>query len=361
MIDTGVKFEITGDTARGVVRGYHGSPEPEFINKAKKVDLRGIKTTNIVETYEGTQWDDPNEIQSKFNIGFEIEKLRFHRRAVMEYPLFKGFETDSSCGVEAVTHVLPLLPKSLWRTKVFNMFVEAKKIISDEFSPSDRSCGGHITLSVHGLSGQEVAEKIRKNFGIFYAIFRKRLPNNYCSRNLSIIPLEYESSLNSFLGGRHNKYCPVKIMDHAIELRLPSRVQSVKQMMRRYELCYHLLDFSINNPNGTHKKFLKIIRPVLMSMYEGNAEKVDWLETLAGHFRRMILTHKFNRYVIPYVEGWKWIKSQYASRGAFVRGRELFHHAHLTWFDTDLKRNYDVLADEWEDRVRGSEVNVYMP
>jgi len=357
MIDTGVKFEITGDADRGRVRGYHGSPDPEFINKAKKVDLRGIRTTNVVERYA----DDPNEIESKFNIGFEIEKIRFHRGAVIEYPLFKGFETDSSCGVEAVTHVLPLLPKSLWRTKVFNMFVEAKKIISDEFSPSDRSCGGHITLSVHGLSGYEVAEKIRKNFGIFYAIFRKRLTNSYCNRNLSIKPSDYNSNLNDFLGGRHDKYCPVKIMDHAIELRLPSRVQSVKQMMRRYELCYHLLDFSINNPNGTHKKFLKIIRPVLMSMYEGNAEKVDWLGTLAGHFRRMILTSKFNRYVIPYVEGWKWIKSEVTNRGAFRPARDLFHQAHLVWFDTDLKRNYDVLVDEWVDLVRGSEVSVFMP
>jgi len=139
MNDTGVKFEITGEYGRDRVRGYHGSPEPKFLTKAKKVDLKGIKTGNITET-------GLDEIESRFMIGFEIEKTSFHRRAVMEYPLFKGFETDSSCGVEAVTHVLPLLPKSIWRTKVFNMFVEAKKIISDEYSPSNRNCGGHITL-----------------------------------------------------------------------------------------------------------------------------------------------------------------------------------------------------------------------
>ena len=83
-------------------------------------------------------------------LGFEIEKLRFHGSSVREYPLLKGFEYDGSCGVEAITHVLPLLGKSLWRTKVFNMFVQAKKIISDEYSPSDSSCGGHDVILVAG-------------------------------------------------------------------------------------------------------------------------------------------------------------------------------------------------------------------
>ena len=356
MNDTGVKFEITGEYGRDRVRGYHGSPEPKFLTKAKKVDLKGIKTGNITET-------GLDEIESRFMIGFEIEKTSFHRRAVMEYPLFKGFETDSSCGVEAVTHVLPLLPKSIWRTKVFNMFVEAKKIISDEYSPSDRSCGGHITLSVQGMSGEEVAQRVRKNFGIFYAIFRKRLVNSYCNRNLSIQPQGL--SFRDYLGGEHNKYCPIKIMSHGIELRLPSRVQSVKQMMRRYELCYHLLDFSINNPNGTYKKFLKIVRPVLMSMYEGNAEKVEALEELSQHFRRMILTGKLNRVTTPYVEGWSMRRSQLnPEQIRFHASRELFYSnssSYSNWFDSDLRRNYEEMKSEWVRIHSRTNAPVFLP
>ena len=142
------------------------------------------------------------------------------------------------------------------------------------------------------------------------------------------------------LGGSHYKYCPVKIMDHAIELRLPSRVQSVKQMMRRYELCYELINFSVNNPNGTYNKFLRTIRPILLSMYEGDADKVDFLESLSKDFRRMILTGKFNKEVMPYVEGWRIKEDRFTPNQLnFVRRRRFRTNAQQ--FTRDLFRNYD--------------------
>ena len=356
MRDTGIKYEVTGEAYRDQVCGYHGSPEPKFLNKAKSVDLKGLKGGYFKNSTEGV-----DEVESLFTIGFEIEKLRVHRGAVTEYPLFKGFERDSSInsgsGVEAVTHVLPLLGKSLWRTKVFNMFVEAKKIISDEYSPSDSSCGGHITLGVRNMTGHELAQKVRKNMGIIYAIFRKRLPNSYCSNNLNIMPRETEQRF--VLGGNHYKYCPVKIMDHAIELRLPSRVQSVKQMMRRYELCYELINFSVNNPNGTYNKFLKIVRPILLSMYEGDADKVDFLENLSKDFRRMILTGKFNKEVMPYVEGWRIRKHTWDDTYNVTRRRRLDYERtnNPNQFTRDLLRNYDAYLSEWQHKALSTNVH----
>lgn len=349
MRDTGITYEIQNETGRGYVREYHRSPEPKFLNKAKSVDLKGLKGGYFKNSTEGV-----DEVESLFTIGFEIEKLRFHGSSVREYPLFKGFEYDGSCGVEAITHVLPLLGKSLWRTKVFNMFVQAKKIISDEYSPSDYKCGGHITLGVRNMSGYELAMKVRKNMGIIYAIFRKRLPNSYCCYNLNIMPRDTQERY--VLGGAHHKYCPVKISDNTIELRLPSRVQSVKQMMRRYELCYELINFSVNNPNGTYNKFLRTIRPILLSMYEGDADKVDFLENLSKDFRRMILTGKFNKEVMPYVEGWRLKRDEDDYTGyAFSRRRNLSPNSimdiNTRLCTRDLLRHYEEYRSEWEHRA----------
>lgn len=74
-----------------------------------------------------------------------------------------------------MTHILPLLPSGGWRTKVYDMMHKAERIIDDRYSPSDRRCGGHITIAVDGLSGDRLREAVRKNSGIIYALFRNRL------------------------------------------------------------------------------------------------------------------------------------------------------------------------------------------
>ena len=94
--------------------------------------------------------------------------------------MLSHFETDGSCGVEAITNVLPLIGKSVWRNKIFNMFSEAKNVIDDQFSPSDLECGGHINLAVKGVSGEELADAIRPFSGIIYALYRFRLRRTWC-------------------------------------------------------------------------------------------------------------------------------------------------------------------------------------
>jgi len=74
-----------------------------------------------------------------------------------------------------------------------------------------------------------------------------------------------------------------------LEFRLVSRFQSVKQTMRRYELFYELVNFSVNKPNGSHESLLKTIRPIVLSMYNGNEEDCDKVMNLAKHFRKFIL------------------------------------------------------------------------
>ena len=313
----GVTFENTNEYDRGQVVGYHSKPSPIFRNKALPVDVQGLKSEDRrVIKMEG------EEAVSKYTIGFEIEKTVLFRSAVKEYPLFCGFERDGSCGYEAVTHVLPLLPKSLWRTKVFNMFKQAEKIIDDRYSPSDHKCGGHITIAVDGMSGYELQQAIRKNAGIIYALFRMRLSNNYCRFDI-FMDADEPRGLSV-----HNssKYRVSKVMTDCLEFRIPSRVQSVKQMMRRYELMYEIVDFSINNPNGSFSTLLKKVTPIIKSMYEGDMEKVNEILSISKSFRKMILTKKVNKEVIRYVDKFRQLDARvYYDRNVYTNNNnEIF-------------------------------------
>ena len=154
--------------------------------------------------------------------------------------------------------------------------------------------------------------------GIVYALFFKRLNNGYCRSNLTMLDkneVQGSDMMNGF-----GRYSAVLDKGATIEFRLVSRFQSVKQMMRRYELMYELLDFSINNPNGSHNAFLRKVTPIIKSMYNGDMEMVEKKLSMAKSFRTMILKNKVNREVINYVDPMRRMDAR-------------------KWYDRDLQRN----------------------
>lgn len=288
-MQTGIVYAITGESQRGQVQNYHRKPQPLFLNKTKHaVDVAGLKKAEqrTAIKFEG------GDYEAKFTIGFEVEKNQLSRNAVKEYELFCGFERDGSCGYEAVTHVLPLLPAGKWRTKVFDLMHKAEKIIDDRFSPSDRRCGGHITIAADGFTGEQLRAAVRKNAGIILALFRNRLENRYCSANNRMQDIHADRYQVSLAKG------------NCLEFRLPSRFESVKQMMRRYELMYELVNYSVTKPNGSHDNFLKIIRPIVLSMYNGDVTKADEVLRLAKLFRAYILKGEIHQDITRYLRGY---------------------------------------------------------
>ena len=298
---TGITYQNTGLTSRGTLRGYHSSPSPNFINKTPyNVDLRGLKPTEKrrLLTFEG------GEFHSNYAVGFEIEKTYFNRfenndrgSRIGELALFKGFELDSSCGVEAITHILPLLPRGLWRNKVYNMFHQAKHILEDEFSPSNSDCGGHITLSCKGLTSTELFEKVAKYSGLIMSLYRMRLTNPYCNHNMTFRTSNYDW-INGTLSrtGRRNtrissyKYAFCKLgTNGTIEFRVPPRVSGVKQLMKRYELFYELVDCAVNDVSWS--KFMSRVKPIILAMYPDNENKARLVISQAKYFQRFINTN----------------------------------------------------------------------
>lgn len=275
MKNQGIEYKVTGETQRGEIQGYHHSPYAHFLNKTKhKVDVMGLKKPQQKAAISF----EAGEYVSKFTIGMEIEKNQFSRSAIYEYELFKGFERDGSCGYEAITHVLPLLPAGSWRTKVFDMMYKAERIIDDRYSPSDSRCGGHITLSAKGLNGVQLMNAVRDYSGIIYALFRYRLRNTYCGEN---------KRMDAYYYGSRYQVCLLK--DDRIEFRLPNKFESVKQVMRRYELFYELLDFAVN-VKGSQAAFFKRVTPIVTSMYNGDTDKVKEVLSLAVDFQAYINT-----------------------------------------------------------------------
>lgn len=282
-------YTTTGDAERGRVSSYHRKPDALFLNKSKyKVDVAGLKP----KQQKNALIISGGEYVSKFTIGFEIEKNSLSRSAVKEYELFCGFERDGSCGFEAVTHILPLLPSGKWRNKVYDIIHKAEKIIDDRYSPSDRRCGGHVTIACDGLSGEELNAKVRNYSGIILALFRKRLKNTYCGSNRRLQPqgmVQYNSqdcyAYDS--NGWHSKYQTALVKGDLLEFRVPSKFESVKQVMRRYELFHELVDYSVNE-GGSFKTFLKRVEPIIRSMYNGDQTKTDEILSLAKHFQKFI-------------------------------------------------------------------------
>lgn len=322
MKDKGIVYALTGEYERGRVQGYHQKPSPNLLSVgAKSSDIKNLKKKDKINIVKLTDHNGNEEHLSKFTIGFEIEKNSLHRHSVREYELFCGFERDGSCGYEAVTHILPLVGDSTWKTKVFDMMWKARRILDDTHSPSDKRCGGHITIAARDVTGIDLLKKLRKYSGIIYAIYKGRLKNTYCSANNRMmlsdelndlryrIDNDHESTRNvdrSCLR-RNGRYELTVFKDSAwmmgcpIEFRIPSRVSSVHMLMRRYELFYELMDTAVNHEGTTFKAFIRKVRPIIMSMYDGNSEKVSEVLKLSESFQSYIdtgiLTDDIRRYI----------------------------------------------------------------
>ena len=298
-------YELTGDYARGVVQNYHSKPSPlKHSSGAGSLDVRCFGRKKKRLTLE--EWD--GVFESRYTIGMEVEKTSLHRDSIHEHVLFTGIERDGSCGYEAVTHILPLLPESKWRNKVFAMMWDAERLIDDRYSQGDNSCGGHITVGVVGMSGDELRQKLRPYAGILYALFRHRIKNRYCNANIRMAGRYDESDMvmnaNDQNGwrDRDTRYQLALVKSNVLEFRLPSRFKSVKQMQNRYELMFEMIDYAVNSKRQSHEEFLRKIRPILMDMYHSK-EQVNKLFQMAREMRVFIMDGKIhpniNKFVNP--------------------------------------------------------------
>ena len=181
--------------SRTVVQGYQQSPNPEnYASTPFEVDLRGLnarqRAGNISRVCESGQY----VYKAKFTIGMEVEKSRISREVLRGSELqnfcqlMKGIERDGSCGLEAITNILPLVPSSVWRNKMFNLMYQADTLIDEAYSQSDEMnqtgsymCGGHITVSSTEHTASELNSLMRK--AIRVELIKSEQSTNLSSRS----------------------------------------------------------------------------------------------------------------------------------------------------------------------------------
>lgn len=295
-----ITYTETGDTNRGEVKHYHHKPPPRNLSGAKTKDVSGLKK---VDRDKFLLHIGPDDYVSQYRIGFEIEKNELDRDAIREYALICGFETDSSCGYEAVTNVLPLIPAGYWRNKVFDMIVRANRIIDDNFSPSNTSCSCHVNLSRHDLPSRSLLETIRPYMGIVYALWRKRLTNPYC--RFDVFMRYWDDESVGLSTSWNEKYRVCRARDGVLEIRLPNRVTSAKQLMRRYELFYEIARAS--QERVKYWVFLRRVRAIVVSMYDGDVDKAKEVLELSKKFKysidNQLLTKDTYQFIDPQLIG----------------------------------------------------------
>ncbi len=235
-----------------------------------------------------------------FYIGFEVEKNFFVNDEGVEvcergdevHPsrLFCNFETDASCGVEAVTNILPLGGvKSEARKSMFKLFDEEKPLINE--SGADTRCGGHITVSctIKGyVKGYNLYAALRQNMALIYAMFPHRLARRYCEANTALLILP-----------DHPKYSPVNVKTNCVEIRLPNAIRTVEQIKNRYDLLYKIMKYTVVEPI-TFKQLKNEVKSNLMRIYGRNESKVEQVLNLADGFHHFLVNRQINESIKRY-------------------------------------------------------------
>jgi len=70
-------------------------------------------------------------------------------------------------------------------------------------------------------------------------------------------------------------------------------------MMRRYELFYEVVNASVSGTS--HEALLKKLKPVIVSMYNGDVAKAEEVLKLAKLFRTYILKGEVHQDILPFL------------------------------------------------------------
>jgi len=265
-----ISLKPTGNSNRATFYNWHRGPRERNFAVVTKSDVKDINK----KYYE----PKGKYFRTKFTIGFELEKVDLPR--LQEYAIFKGYEEDGSLSGrnvgEAITNILPLVPKGALRNKIFNLMFQAAPIIN---SNTNTSCGGHTTICVTGMDSQELLRKVREYSGLVYALYRGRLNNSFCDGDMRM------------RGGSQSRYSVALAKDGGcVEFRLPSAIPSVMSLIRRYEIFYLMLDFAINKDTINFSAFLNKCKPIVLRMYDYNQDRADMILGLAKDFQHYINT-----------------------------------------------------------------------
>ena len=163
-----------------------------------------------------------------FTIGFEVEKE--DEDVLNEWDLDDADgtdwcrETDGSLndddGFELVSPVFDLFDDKL------DNQIKDSRVLRDHLNASTSSnCGGHINFGMLGIDGRDLFDKMQAYVPLFLTIYRHRLGNTYS---------RIQRKADDYK--RAGKYSAIHVKGSYIEIRVPSAVKSVSNLLWRRDL-----------------------------------------------------------------------------------------------------------------------------
>lgn len=197
-----------------------------------------------------------------FYIGFELEK---EDKEVKESILIKDFERtcklwrkekdgslDDSTGFELISPAFELVPERIKEA------IESNPTLLSHVNASTntKTCGGHVNVSVKGVNGSELFDRLKGYTPLFYALYFKRVDKGYS-----------KGKSNSDLKKDSEKYQAIRIHRNHLEYRIISAVPNVSTLIWRAELFRLILSNPTDCPKVAFFNVQTILKEHLSVMY----------------------------------------------------------------------------------------------
>lgn len=204
-------------------------------------DLEGWHSNDMrvyVRPFNDAVINDPSV---DWRIGWEIEKedgTARDRARRMNNRLPHGWHTerdgslDPDTGVEFISCVYDLMDTA----KQLAHFEELRWAMD---SACTTNCGGHITISRRGMNSEELLNKLFPFIPLFFSLYEGRLNKSLCG-----------VQTKSEIEGRSRKAIHIKDA-HCVEIRIPSKVDSVESLAWRLRLMRFIAK-AIDSNKFTH-------------------------------------------------------------------------------------------------------------
>jgi len=252
--------------------GYHDYEEDE--SEANNADYHHLTRVNKFDS------------SAKFTIGFEIEKEDSDMVSICYDDLYqttrwikeRDGSLDDSTGYELVSPAFNLYDDML------DQDIENNRVLRDLINASKSSdCGGHINVGSTIYNTTQLFEGLSGFFPLLYAMYEGRLDKTYSKAKKKH---EYY---------HRDKYSSIYIKDHVVEIRIPSAVIDVKNLLWRRDLVRIMVD-------NINKSELQVLRMMLneKSKLHIHLRKVYSLDAIISKIKKFIkYSDQFNNKKLP--------------------------------------------------------------
>lgn len=209
---------------------YHQDDEGDYIfwnERTGEYQTSPVRNNSCHEYHHGFRRNWANN-ETRFTIGFEVEKEDSHVLDTWDLDDADATdwcrETDGSLsddeGFELVSPVFDLFDDKL------DNQIKTSRVLRDHLNADVTSnCGGHINFGMQGVDGRELFDKMQAYVPLFLTIYRHRLGNTYS---------RIQRKADDYK--RAGKYSAIHVKGSYIEIRVPSAVKSVNNLLWRRDL-----------------------------------------------------------------------------------------------------------------------------